>query len=83
MPIKLTLLNKDFGVFYKVGLEDGKLSWYKTGNKGEVYIKRGCFQGSLEEFENAVKENHGDSKIGKEYKLLIDFIKLRASNATS
>lgn len=74
--------DKDCGVFCKVGSEDGNLSWYKTGNKGEVYIKRGCFQGSLEEFEAAVKGHHGDSKIGKEYKLLIDFIKLRASNAT-
>jgi hypothetical protein len=41
-----------------------------------IVIRRGCFYGSLDEFEKQVGEVHGDSIHGKEYKAAIAFIKL-------
>lgn len=39
-----------------------------------------CFSGSLEEFEKAVDETHGESEHGQQYRLLIEFIRLRAAS---
>ena len=59
----------------KVGSENGTLTAFAT-EKG-ISVTRGCFIGTLDEFAAAVTETHGDSQIGAEYRLLIEFIKLR------
>ena len=66
------------GWFSQVGSENGTLTWALTDDGG-VWVSRGCFAGSLDDFAAAVEETHGDSKTGKEYRLLIEFIRLRSS----
>lgn len=65
----------DYQVFYNVGSECGILTTYKTIS-GEIGINRGCFFGTLEEFEQAVKRRHGDSKYGRHYAAIIESIKI-------
>ena len=45
-------------------------------------ITRGCFRGSLEEFEAAVAKHHGESYFGKQYVALVQYIKLRFLGVT-
>ncbi len=60
----------------KVGSESGTLT--VTHGKDGLVVTRGCFTGSDVEFVAAVAERHGaDSKIGREYALLIEFARLR------
>jgi hypothetical protein len=59
----------------KVGSENGTLTAYKS--KTGIKVNRVCFSGSIDEFEFAVNKTHGDSRIGREYRFLIEFIKLR------
>ena len=47
-----------------------------TDKDGGVLIKCGCFSGTLEEFEKKVDDTHGDMKYGKEYRALIELIKI-------
>ena len=61
--------------FSKVGSENGTLTAYKSIDR--IWVSRGCFSGSLDEFEEAVKNAYRESQIAKEYALLIEFIKLR------
>jgi len=43
-----------------------------------LVVTRGCFTGSDAEFLAAVEKRHGmDSKVGREYSLLIEFARLR------
>ncbi|EBF5744230.1 polymer-forming cytoskeletal protein [Listeria monocytogenes] len=62
--------------FTKVGSEQGTLTAYLGKNK-ELRITRGCFEGTLSEFEKAVQDTHQGSKIAKEYEALIQFLKIR------
>ena len=43
---------------------------------GNIGIKCGCFEGSLDEFAAKVVETHGDNKYGREYKAAIELIKI-------
>jgi hypothetical protein len=40
-----------------------------------IQINCGCFWGTLEEFEEKVKVNHGDNEHGREYMAMIAFLK--------
>jgi acyl-[acyl carrier protein]--UDP-N-acetylglucosamine O-acyltransferase len=44
-----------------------------------VRVVTGCFSGTLEEFSKAVKETHGDSQLGREYKAIAEVIKVKFS----
>ena len=44
---------------------------------GNLRVRCGCFNGTLEEFAAKVQLTHGDSKHGKVYKAIIEVIKLR------
>lgn len=59
-----------------IGSENGTLTAYKN-NKGGISVNRGCFSGTLEEFEKAVEKTHGDNEHAKTYKLAIELIKSR------
>jgi len=61
--------------FSNVGSENGTLTAFKS--KGGIGVSRGCFSGTLEQFECRVKLAHGESQSAQEYALLIEFIKLR------
>ena len=62
--------------FSRVGSENGTLTAYR-GKDNTIIVTRGCFLGTVEEFEAAVARRHGDSKVGLEYKLLVQVIQLR------
>jgi carbonic anhydrase/acetyltransferase-like protein (isoleucine patch superfamily) len=65
--------------FSPVGSENGTLTAF-TAQAG-ITVTRGCFIGTLEEFEVAVKKTHGNSRIAAEYSLLIQFIRMRLGDA--
>lgn len=65
----------------KVGSENGTLTAFTA--KAGISVTRGCFAGTLDEFETAVKNTHRDSQIAAEYSLLIQFIRLRLGDAQS
>ena len=48
---------------------------YVTKTERTIYVRCGCFYGTLEEFAAKVEEEHGDSQHGKSYKAAIEFIK--------
>ena len=51
---------------------------YRT-DKG-VYVKCGCFFGTIEEFAKKVHETHADNKYERDYIALIDYAKVRFAN---
>ncbi|EPW8137153.1 hypothetical protein ACWWSC_000350 [Klebsiella pneumoniae] len=59
-----------------VGSENGFLFAFRQKDNS-IAVRRGCFSGTIDEFEAAVKETHGDNEFSKEYLTLIPFIKLR------
>ncbi|GAJ29833.1 DNA cytosine methyltransferase [Acidomonas methanolica] len=61
-----------------VGCENGTLTWFRD-RSGGVLVNRGCFNGTLDDFEGAVRDRHGDSQTGHEYQVLIEFIHARTS----
>lgn len=67
--------NAEIVWFSKVGSENGTLTAYMS-TEG-ISVTRGCFSGTLSEFESAVAERHGGTQTQQEYVLLIQFIHLR------
>ena len=59
-----------------VGSEQGTLTVARNKNGG-LFVSRGCFSGTLGDFEAAVEKTHGNSRYGEEYRAAIKFIKLR------
>ena len=59
-----------------VGSEHGTLTAY-TIKSGDIEITRGCFRGTIDEFESAVKNRHEDSRYAEEYLTLIQYLRLR------
>ena len=66
----------DFIVFDNIGSEHGTLTAFLNKER-DIYCTRGCFEGTLEEFEKAVKKTHGDNDFAKEYHIAIELIKRR------
>ena len=64
--------------FSRVGSENGTLTACKNKD-GSIWVSRGCFNGSIDQFNEEVNSTHRESKVAREYRLLIDFIKLRFS----
>lgn len=46
------------------------------GKNGNICVSCGCFYGTLQEFENKVKETHGNSKFAREYLALVEAAKI-------
>ena len=61
--------------FSNVGTEYGTLTVFKT-KQGVLWVTRGCFSGSVEEFLKKSAEVH-DEKNKREYQLLIEVAKSR------
>lgn len=49
---------------------------FKTKD-GAIHVTCGCFYGNLDDFYNRVEETHGDTLYGREYKKMIELIKIR------
>uniref|UniRef100_UPI00262410DE hypothetical protein n=1 Tax=uncultured Arcobacter sp. TaxID=165434 RepID=UPI00262410DE len=62
--------------FSNVGSESGTLTVFKNTDD-EIICNRGCFNGTLAEFEKAVDKKDESDKSKAEYKLLIEMIKIR------
>ena len=69
---------RDYCVFSRVGSENGVLTVSK--GEAELFAVRGCFTGTLDEFEAAVNRRSNE-QIKKEYALLIQFARLRLGGA--
>lgn len=48
---------------------------FKTKD-GTIHVSCGCFYGNLDEFYNRVEETHGDNLYSREYKKIIELIKI-------
>ena len=59
-----------------IGSEGGCLTAFRQKDNS-IVVRRGCFSGSIEEFEGAVNATHGDSKYAEQYKIVIALIKYR------
>lgn len=46
-------------------------------NENKVEIRCGCFRGNIEEFERKVKETHAGTIYEKQYKAIINLIKIK------
>lgn len=57
------------------GSRNRNTTMFRTEN-GNICVSCGCFIGSLQEFENKVKETHGNNKFAKEYLALIEAAKI-------
>ncbi len=58
-----------------IGSRNDYTTIYHT-DKG-IFVRCGCFRGSLNEFSEKVKEIHGESNHAKDYLALIDFVKAK------
>lgn len=45
-------------------------------NIGQIIVRTGCFNGTIDEFEQAVKDDHDDNQYAKEYMALIELAKV-------
>jgi hypothetical protein len=52
-----------------IGSRDGILMLFYT-DRG-IYVRAGCFWGSLDAFADAVQDTHGDSEHGRDYRAAI------------
>ncbi|WP_440864457.1 hypothetical protein [Symbiopectobacterium purcellii] len=68
--------NADWITISPIGSENGLLTAFKQKD-GSVIVRRGCFSGTIEEFESAVNKRHGDNKHGEIYRHVISLLKLR------
>lgn len=59
-----------------IGSENGFLTAFRQRDNS-IMVRRGGFSGTIDEFEAAVKERHGDSIHGQIYLAQIPVIKLR------
>lgn len=67
--------DSDYICFKGFGSENRNTIMFKTKN-GDIYVCCGCFRGSLKEFEEKVKETHGNTKYAKEYFVCIEAAKI-------
>ena len=58
-----------------IGSESRTTTFFKCED-GFIKVNCGCFNGTLEQFEEKVKETHGDNKYAKEYLAVIELIKI-------
>ncbi len=58
-----------------IGSRDDSVFFYRDKEKG-IMVNCGCFEGSLEKFQEKVKETHGDNKHAA-YRMAVELAKLR------
>ena len=66
--------NDDYLCERGLGSHNRSASFFKCKD-GHIHVLCGCFSGNLDEFENKVKEEHGNSKYSKEYLGFIEVVK--------
>ena len=68
--------NEDFCFFYGFGRTNRRTTFFKT-KEGNIFVVCGCFEGTLEEFTEKVKETHEDNKYAKEYLAIVEVVKIK------
>ena len=58
-----------------IGSRNGYTTIYHT-DKG-VFVACGCFRGTLDKFANKVEGTHGDNNHARDYKTLVEFVKVK------
>lgn len=58
-----------------LGSRDDFTTIFRDTN-GEIIVRTGCFTGTIDEFEQAVKDAHDDNQYAKEYMALIELAKV-------
>ena len=66
--------NNDYLCEQGLGSRNRSASFFKCKD-GHIHVLCGCFSGNLDEFENKVKKEHGNSKYSKEYLGFIEVVK--------
>ena len=59
-----------------IGSRDDTVTFCRSKER-KIIVAVGCFSGTIDEFEKAVEETHGDNEHGKAYRLAIELAKLR------
>jgi hypothetical protein len=72
----LVTKTSDYLTISPIGSENGVLTAFKD-KEGKIFINRGCYTGTIEEFEQRVKEVHGENKYGLVYLSHLTTIKLQ------
>lgn len=67
--------NADYIYLKGFGSHNRSTTIFRAKN-GNICVSCGCFIGSLQEFENKVKETHGNNKFAKEYLALVEAAKI-------
>ena len=67
--------DEDYICLRGFGSENRNTTIFWTKSNG-IYVRCGCFHGTLSEFEVEVKETHGDSKYAREYLACITAAKI-------
>ena len=68
--------NADYCCCQSFGSEGRTTTVFKE-KSGKIRIKCGCFDGDLESFARQVEQTHGDNQFGREYKAMIELIKVK------
>ena len=71
-----TIRGGDFLTVSPIGSENGQFTAEVTED-GDIICNRGCFKGTLEEFEAAVSKTHGSNPTASEYGLVIQLVRMR------
>ena len=66
----------DYAYFQSFGSAGRNTTAFRE-KENKIKISCGCFSGSIEEFEKKVEKTHGDSKFGREYKAIINVIRIK------
>ena len=65
----------DYLHFMGLGSCNRNTTFFKC-HDGHIHVFCGCFHGNLAEFENQVRETHGDTKYAKEYLACVTTVKI-------
>ena len=68
--------NADYCCFQSFG-STCRTTTVSRNKEGGVTVVCGCFTGTLDEFAAKVQETHGDSRYGREYRAIIEVIKIK------
>ena len=66
---------QDIIIIGPIGSRKAYTTCYKT-DKG-IYVKCGCFSGTLDEFVAKVKKTHNDNTHERDYLALVEFVKIK------
>ena len=66
---------QDYLVVSPIGSRDDRTTFYRTASG--TWVRCGCFNGSIDEFEAAVKKTHGDNPHARAYLKAIELAKIQ------